>query len=955
MKKTSPGDTSRPTILLVGGSVDDLASVASGLAAQGVLVSVAVDADAGLESARLTPPVLILLDPVASGPGAIEVCRGLKACAETRDIPLVLITSPRRIEDALADFKAGAGSPPGWLSELLARRPPLPQRAAHPRLVVRNPPSPGCRELLAVQVADRTAELQASNQQLRQQVVERQRVEAELRDSERRYRELFDNATDLILLLEVTTDGRFRCLEVNNAFERQLGLSRQKMLGSYVGSSVSAEAQKLLVAMYQRCLDVGKTIEEEFTIDVPVGRRSFQTTVVPLFDPSGQIYRLISIARDITERRRREALENTRLAVFEQLARGGALVNILELVVAYVEKNRAGYLCCIRLVSTDGKRLVTIAAPSLPADYNAALDELQIGDGIGSCGAAGWRGETVIAEDVRCHPYWVDYKDLALRAGLLSCWSLPIFDSIGKLLGTFGIYQRQTGLPSDDDREMMRQVGYLAAAAIERKQADECLQAREQEFRTLAENLPDHIVRYDRECRRTYLNSKMIGLLGAAPKRVLGKTPVESQPGGRAAFGDYEAKLRRVLASGEADEIELPVQVCGGETQIHHVRFVAERDGDGHVLGALAIGRDISERKRMELLLQAREQEFRTLAENSPDIIVRYDRNCRRIYVNPAHRKATGIPRELALHVPLAVRWRANVPVDEFEAHLRRTMESGQSTQILVAWQGADGRAHDYAFHLLAERNAEDRVVGALIIGRDITALQETERRLEKSEALLRQLAARQETAREDERKRIARELHDEMGQYLSALRLDISVLRMHYGEGNPLLLPKLQRMMDLVDNTIKVVREVVSSLRPAALDMGLVSALEWLAEEFSRRTRIQCELRVDDEGIEFDEDRAIVVFRIVQESLTNVSRHAEASWVLISLRLAENYFVLSIADNGKGFDPTHRKEKAFGLIGIEERAIMLGGKLNICSAPGGGTSIFVSLPTHSSVPGENL
>lgn len=364
-EKTSPGDTSRPTILLVGGSVDDLASVASG------------------------------------------------------------------------------------------------------------PASPGCQELLAAQVADRTAELQASNQQLRQQVAERQRIEAELRDSERRYRELFDNATDLILLLEVTNDGRFRCIEVNNAFERQIGLSRQKMLGSYVGSSVSAEAQVVLVAMYQRCLDAGKTIEEDFTIDVPVGRRSFQTTVVPLFDPSGRIYRLISVSRDITERRQREALEEARLAVFEQLARGKALVEILELVVAYVENSRAGYLGCIRLVSADGKRLLTTAAPTLPADYNAALDELQIGDGIGSCGAAGWRGETVIAEDVRNHPYWVNYKDLALRAGLLSCWSLPIFDSIGKLLGTFAIYQRQTGLPSDDDREMMRQVGYLAAAAIERKQADE--------------------------------------------------------------------------------------------------------------------------------------------------------------------------------------------------------------------------------------------------------------------------------------------------------------------------------------------------------------------------------------------------------------------------------------------------------------------------------------------------
>jgi signal transduction histidine kinase/ligand-binding sensor domain-containing protein len=201
------------------------------------------------------------------------------------------------------------------------------------------------------------------------------------------------------------------------------------------------------------------------------------------------------------------------------------------------------------------------------------------------------------------------------------------------------------------------------------------------------------------------------------------------------------------------------------------------------------------------------------------------------------------------------------------------------------------------------------------------------------------------EASREEERKHLTREIHDELGQYLSALRMGVSVMGMEYGSKNPSLQGKIERMVKLVDAIIKVVRNIVSSLRPAALEMGIVSALEWLAEEFAGNTCIPCKLEVCEENIVLDDKRATTIFRIAQESLTNISRHAQASQVEIRLERKGTHYLLEVRDNGKGFDPAIRKKKSFGLIGVRERVLMLGGELDILSASGIGTTVRVSIP----------
>lgn len=360
-----------------------------------------------------------------------------------------------------------------------------------------------------------------------------------------------------------------------------------------------------------------------------------------------------------------------------------------------------------------------------------------------------------------------------------------------------------------------------------------------------------------------------------------------------------------------------------------------------------ALHAEIMERKHTEDLLRKREQEFRTLAENSPDMVIRYDRDCRRFYVNPAYERETGIAASEALHKIPDAQWQRDIPAEEYKAVLQRVMDTGVDTEIFLQGMAPNGQLAHHAFHIVAERNPDGQVVGALAIARNITALKESERRLKESQQLLRQLAARGEAVREEERKALTREIHDEMGQYLSALRLGVSLIGLQFGANNPALEEKTRNMVELVDSTIKVVRNVVASLRPAALDMGIVSALEWLVDEFVERSGIACTLRVEGD-IPLDEKRATELFRIVQESLTNISRHAQASAVEIALERSDTRYFVEVRDNGKGFEPGIRKKKSFGLLGIRERALVLGGEADIASAPGRGTVVKVGFPINN-------
>jgi signal transduction histidine kinase len=223
--------------------------------------------------------------------------------------------------------------------------------------------------------------------------------------------------------------------------------------------------------------------------------------------------------------------------------------------------------------------------------------------------------------------------------------------------------------------------------------------------------------------------------------------------------------------------------------------------------------------------------------------------------------------------------------------------------------------------------------------------LSNTNQALEESRAQLRRLAARYQESGEEERKYLARELHEELAQILAGLQLNLSAISMQQATGAPQLISQLRENMALTDQAISVTRNISTVLRPVALDMGIAAALEWLANRFGTNTGIQCEVHIEQNEIKLGENYAISMYRIAQEALNNVAKHAKADRVDISLKCSANNYILKIRDNGTGFDISTKKSASLGLVGIQERALALGGSISINSSPGSGTEILVRLP----------
>ena len=208
-------------------------------------------------------------------------------------------------------------------------------------------------------------------------------------------------------------------------------------------------------------------------------------------------------------------------------------------------------------------------------------------------------------------------------------------------------------------------------------------------------------------------------------------------------------------------------------------------------------------------------------------------------------------------------------------------------------------------------------------------------------------LAALVESAREDERRHLARELHDELGGSLTALKLELSLLPEQTANGPAFVADKLRSISALIDATVKRVQSIVTGLRPVMLDdEGLIAAIEWQVSDFQQRSGVRCDLRLPAAEFELDRDRSAALFRILQEALTNVARHAQAGTVLVDLRSEGGTVFLTVRDDGRGIsrEAIHARG-SMGLLGIRERAALCGGRVEITAPAEGGTMVVLEIP----------
>jgi signal transduction histidine kinase len=237
------------------------------------------------------------------------------------------------------------------------------------------------------------------------------------------------------------------------------------------------------------------------------------------------------------------------------------------------------------------------------------------------------------------------------------------------------------------------------------------------------------------------------------------------------------------------------------------------------------------------------------------------------------------------------------------------------------------------------------------VILRDVSERVKADIELRRSKDELKELATAAGSAREQEKMRIARELHDELAQAMTGLKMDLSMVRMTLPRAGPEVAARLDKMDGQIDVTIASMRRIAADLRPLALDdLGLVPALESLVNTFKHRSGIACELALSHPDFELTDAQATAVFRIVQESLTNVAKHANATQVEVTVESTGADLVVTVRDNGVGFaDDAPRKPHSYGLLGLRERAYLLGGEVRTMSAPGNGTEIEVRLPLLAS------
>lgn len=465
----------------------------------------------------------------------------------------------------------------------------------------------------------------------------------------------------------------------------------------------------------------------------------------------------------------------------------------------------------------------------------------------------------------------------------------------------------------------------------------------------------DAIVTVDETQRVVVFNAAAEQVFGYRREAVIGRPldmlipgPVRAAHGGHIErFGATGITARRMgaslLAGLRANGEVFPIEAS-----------IAQHTDDGRKFYT-AIVRDAGDRVRSATLLERSEARLRGILDSAMDAIITTDETQRIVLFNNAAETMFGYSRDEALGAPLAMfipeRFR-----HAHEQHIARFGDAGTTSRrmggSLRIVTGLRRNGEEFPIDASISQVVEEGKRYYTVILRDVTSRVEAEEALRRSKDELQELGAAAHLTREQEKSRIARELHDELGQLLTMLQMDVSWCKERQPANNAAFAAKLDRMETLLKSTIAATRRIASDLRPLMLDdLGLVPSLEWLVENFSQRTNIACELSIAEGDLGLATPEATAIFRIVQESLTNIAKHAQAKHADITLEREGGALVVRIEDDGVGFAmDAPRKPQSFGLFGLRERASLIGAEVNITSAPSQGTTVELRLPRRREV-----
>lgn len=779
------------------------------------------------------------------------------------------------------------------------------------------------------------------------------RLKEQLRLGSLTYKALFNAACDAIVIV----DGQTLAInDINNAGCEKYGYAREELIGQPI-TKLSAEPEKTADA-FAKSLDKipiryhRKKDGAELPVEITAGifsenNRQFFVSIIRDISP-----RMLAdkqrLEREQQLKRYNEALGLlTRSNVLEELGLQAALEQITEVAAQALDcprvsiwlydKERTKILCQDLYISSadEHSQGLELSASDFPLYFDALSEN-----------------RTIAAHDAHQDPRTKEFVDCYLKPhGVVSMLDAPI-RRLGKNVGV--VCHEHVGTIRHWTQEEEVFAASIADIAVMVIEAEERRKARRSMDR-MAEILqltPDFVGITKVDGHSPFLNDGGRKMLGIGESENIAELQVRSFLPDSAWKKYREEILPLVMIDGVWSGEHSLRRRDGQELTVSQVT-IGHKNSAGKVEYLSTIMRDVSAQKLAEQALRRSEERYRALYEDNPSMYFTVDASGIVLSVNRYGAERLGYRvKDLVGKSVLGV-----FHEDDKATVAERLHACLQTPDQMVEWEfrklHKDGSLMWVKEYVRVVRGSDGKLV-VLIVCDDITERKKAGEEIHKlnselkdSSEQMKRLAAHLQSAREQERKRIALEIHDELGQQLTNFKFQLKRCSDEFGAENQEIREKTNSLSELVSEMIKTVRRIATELRPGVLDeFGLVAAIEWQSQEFMKNTRIKTVLNKTIEDVQIDEDKATAVFRIFQETLTNIARHSEATEVQIALGCNDNLLMLEVQDNGKGATETQlRNSRSLGVLGMRERAEIFGGSLAIIGIEGHGTKAVLQMP----------